>query len=113
VDNETEAVVNAARTLCESIEIVIVSLGEQGAVAVTKDRALHCKVKKSIHKTVRTVGCGDYLLAGFFGRIQSGPDVSAALAAGTQASAARAWGLTDTMEWTQVTKELDVEITEF
>lgn len=112
VDNETEAVVSAARTLCQSIEIVIVSLGEQGAVAVTKDRALHCKVKKSIHKTERTVGCGDYLLAGFVGRIQSGPDVSAALAAGTQAAAARAWGLTDTMEWTQITKELDVEITE-
>jgi fructose-1-phosphate kinase PfkB-like protein len=110
VKEDVNSIIGAAQKLGDRIDTVVVSLGEQGAVAVTKDRAVHCKVDPRQYDTIRTVGCGDYLLAGILGRLQSKNNILEALKTGTQVAAARAWGFTETMEWSDVQQRIDIEI---
>ena len=56
-------VVASARSLLDRVEIVVTSMGADGAVCVTKDAAYHARVDVSGVRS--TVGCGDALLAGF------------------------------------------------
>ena len=58
------AVLRAARALLERCEHVVVSLGAEGAVLVTRDGAWHARETRCA-KVVHTVGCGDALFAGF------------------------------------------------
>jgi fructose-1-phosphate kinase PfkB-like protein len=55
-----------------------------------------------------TVGCGDYLLAGFLAGFRERGDPQAALAGGLKAATARAWGWTEARSWRQVDKEIAV-----
>ena len=65
-------VIDAARELCEhGIECVLASLGPDGMVAVTKDRAW--KAKTPPVKVINTVGAGDATLAGFLTAVTTSP----------------------------------------
>ena len=62
--NNREEVINSAIKLYESgIELVVVSLGKDGALLVCKDGVYHGKPPKI--KVVNTVGCGDSMVAAF------------------------------------------------
>ncbi len=54
----------AARKLTDCVDIVLVSRGSHGAIAVT-DLSQTIQRAPKIQKGSHTVGCGDYLLAGF------------------------------------------------
>jgi 1-phosphofructokinase len=65
-------VIDAARELCQhGIECVLASLGPDGMVAVTKDRAW--KAKTPPVKVINTVGAGDATLAGFLTAVTTNP----------------------------------------
>lgn len=65
-------VIDAARELCGfGIECVLASLGPDGMVAVTKDRAW--KAKTPPVKVINTVGAGDATLAGFLTAVVTNP----------------------------------------
>lgn len=102
-------IVTAARPLCSRAEIVVVSLGEKGALLLTRNAAFHCRHKDIRHQAVNTVGCGDYLIAGVTDRLPDGNPESA-LANGVRAAAARAWGLTDTVDWSRLEKEIALDL---
>ncbi|MFW7414359.1 1-phosphofructokinase [Demequina sp. SO4-18] len=71
-------VVDAAREIVDAgVATVLVSLGAQGAIAVTRDGAIHA----SAHVTapLSTVGAGDCLLAGWLDAVTQGAPASAAL----------------------------------
>lgn len=62
--NNREEVINSAIKLHESgIEIVVVSLGKDGALLVCKEGVYHGKPPKI--NVVNTVGCGDSMVAAF------------------------------------------------
>ena len=62
--NNREEVINSAIKLYESgIELIVVSLGKDGALLVCKDGVYHGKPPKI--KVVNTVGCGDSMVAAF------------------------------------------------
>lgn len=62
--NNREEVINSAIKLYESgIELVVVSLGKDGALLVCKDGIYHGKPPKI--DVVNTVGCGDSMVAAF------------------------------------------------
>jgi 1-phosphofructokinase len=68
-------VIDAARELCHhGIECVLASLGPDGMVAVTKDRAW--KAKTPPVKVINTVGAGDATLAGFLTAVTTNPVTS-------------------------------------
>lgn len=111
VRNLPGEIIKASRTLCDQVGIILVSRGKDGAIAITRDTAISCRVRQDI-KAVNTVGCGDYLLAGFLAGIQTG-DLCKALTAGVQAATARACGLSDKITWPAALRKMKVEISEY
>ena len=99
----------AARTLLDKVEVVLVSRGAAGAVLVTRNGVWTGR-SQTRRKALSTVGCGDYLLAGFLAGFDKTRDPRAALATGLKVAAARAWGWTETRRWPQADKEIEVSI---
>jgi len=58
------SLVKAGRKLLDKVEMVLISRGAKGGVVVTKNGAWHGRCA-SRAKIFSTVGCGDFLLAGF------------------------------------------------
>jgi len=103
VEDRPEAIAWTAKTLLDRAKTIVVTRGEKGAVVVTKDKVLQgrCITK---NKTITTVGCGDYFLAGFL----SGESLEDSLTRGLKAAAARAWS--DQRDWTEIESKVEVEI---
>jgi tagatose 6-phosphate kinase len=83
------AVVDAARSLCASgPEWVVVSLGADGAVAVSATRAVHAAAPRVVVRN--PVGCGDVLVGGLASGLALALDVDQALPLAVGVSAAAA-----------------------
>ncbi|MGD9110481.1 MAG: PfkB family carbohydrate kinase [Phycisphaerales bacterium] len=102
------SIVNAARTLCSKIDTILVSMGDKGALVITKDRAIHCYAKPSGYKVINTVSCGDYLLAGFI--CEPELDICPRLQTAVKLACAKAWGLTEKMDCKEIIKQVGVEV---
>ena len=63
INNEEEVIKNAIKLHESGIELVVVSLGSDGALLVCKEGVYHGKPPKI--KVVNTVGCGDSMVAAF------------------------------------------------
>jgi 1-phosphofructokinase family hexose kinase len=109
VANMPARLASAARRLLERVSTVLISRGVEGAVVVTKAGAWtgRSRVRR---EALSTVGCGDYLLAGFLAGLQDAGDPQVALATGLKVATARAWGLTETKAWPQTDSEIGVSI---
>ena len=97
--------------------IVLVSRGAKGAIAIARDWALEGKCSDDIGRADSTVGCGDYLLAGFVGATSAGgPDdkagAAAALSQAVKTATAKAWGQTEVTDWPEADDTIKVEIDE-
>jgi 1-phosphofructokinase len=99
----------AGRRLLDKVEIVLISRGAKGAVVVTKNGAWQgrCIGRAEVFSTV---GCGDFLLAGFLKALNDGSGMSAALESAIKVATARAWGRTEKTSWTNVQKEIQVQV---
>lgn len=105
LEDTAEKLVEAGRTLLTGMDMVLISRGEKGALIVTKAGAWtgHSATQGRV---LSTVGCGDYLLAGFLAGLCETGDPSAALAKGLKVATARAWGWTESESWTRADKEI-------
>jgi 1-phosphofructokinase len=107
--NAPAKLVSATRRLLDRVGTVLISRGAEGAMVVTKNGTwtgrskVRCKVSS-------TVGCGDYLLAGFLAGFQNTSDPRAVLAMGLKVATAHAWGWTETKTWPQVNNEVEVSV---
>lgn len=99
----------AARALLGRTDMTLISRGENGALVVTKDGAWTGRATTK-GKALSTVGCGDYLLAGFLASRRQVRDPCAALTQGLKVATARAWAWTETKTWPQVEKEIAVVV---
>jgi len=108
IGEDIDEVIAAAKTLCDRVKVVIVSLGRQGAVAVTKTEAFYCRIK-SHHCVVHTVGCGDHLLAGYMS-VSHPADIGQKLMVGVKVATAKAWGWVGIKPWLDIQKDIDVEM---
>jgi 1-phosphofructokinase len=109
VEDTPEKLVEAGRGLLNRMDMVLVSRGERGALIVAKAGAWtgHGMAQG---KVLSTVGCGDYLLAGFVAGVGETGDPSAALAKGLKVATARAWGWTENEPWARAEKEIAVAV---
>ena len=112
VEDSTLAIAAAGRKLCDKSEIVLVSRGAKGALLVTDDKALNAQCAGGKEALGGTVGCGDYLLAGFLDGFEQKRDLDFALSRAIKVAAARAWGQTESMSWPDVKSRIDVGICE-
>ncbi|MHC4619067.1 MAG: 1-phosphofructokinase family hexose kinase [Planctomycetota bacterium] len=110
VPDRTGAIVKAGRKLCDAVGIVLVSRGAKGATLITGDAALHGQVTRRAGKTVGTVGCGDYLLAGLLAGMREKNDLESALLKAVKVAAARAYGLTQKMNWPDVESRIEASV---
>lgn len=87
--SDMPSIIAAARRLAaQGPEWVVVSLGADGAIAVSADRAVRVTAPKV--DAVNPVGCGDVLVGGLASGLASGLDVAAALPTAVRVSAAAA-----------------------
>jgi fructose-1-phosphate kinase PfkB-like protein len=114
VDDDAEDIVSKARRLNDRAQIVLVSRGEKGAIAVGKDFAVEAFSRTGGKKTLSTVGCGDYLLAGFTAGMAEAPDtnrIADIMVDAVKAATAKAWGLCDRMTRREAFGDIEVQTT--
>jgi len=92
--DDVEAIRRACAGVLEKVEILLVSRGAKGAVAVMKEGVWEARAA-SRRKAISTVGCGDYLLAGFLKGMRRAASIDEALVSGIRAASARAWAETE------------------
>jgi 1-phosphofructokinase len=109
VGETPERLIEAGRNLLERVEVVLISRGAEGALVVTRDGAWTGR-PETPGQVLSTVGCGDYLLAGFLTGLGEGHDPPAALARGLKAATAHAWGWTERESWARADKEVAVAV---
>ncbi len=111
VKPEPHSVAKAGRKLLDRVEYVIVSLSAAGAMLIGKDGYWQTELKGIPLPVVRTVGCGDNLLAGFIaGRLED-DDPAYALTKGVRLATAYAYGLCETTEAWQLEEKIGVQTT--
>lgn len=104
--------IKATQQLLPHIHNLLISRGSKGALLVTEKSAWYGRgpaCKKTEHSTV---GCGDYLLAGFLHGFTSKKNMRSALHTALKAAAAKAWGLTDDVSWPQARRQIKVNVTQ-
>jgi len=109
VQNTPAGLAAAGRTLLDKVEIVLISRGTGGAVLVTEN-GIWTGRSTTRRKVLSTVGCGDYLLAGFVAGLDNTRSPQAALATGLKVATARAWGWTEAKTWPQANRDITVSV---
>ncbi|GAI24815.1 unnamed protein product, partial [marine sediment metagenome] len=119
VTDSPAGLVMAGRKLLDKVEIVLISRGKKGAVVVTKKGAWQGRcVGRS--RVLSTVGCGDFLLAGFLNPVRSKSsasnwvkdksDAGSALGTAIKVATAKAWGRTEGKSWSKALREIKVAV---
>ena len=111
VRDDPVSLVKAGRRVLSRVEAVLISRSEKGGVLVTKEGAWQGRCAGRA-KVLSTVGCGDYLLAGFLKGLRDGSDPGSALETAIKVATARAWGWTESKTWAQVRRGMRVKVEE-
>jgi 1-phosphofructokinase len=114
VADRPAALVKVGKTLLDKVEVILISRGQKGAVLVTKKGAWTARASGASCGGRRkglstTVGCGDYLLAGFLKALKDKSDPGSALVTALKVATARAWGWTEEGPWAQAKSRITVE----
>ena len=104
------ALAQAGVGLLDRAQTVLISRGSLGAIVVTKRGAWQGKCLGKPQKLCNTVGCGDFLLAGFLHGQGQGQTAARALTTAIKVATARAWGQVDACTWQQVSRATKVSV---
>ena len=109
VKDSPAALVRAGRKLLDKVEVVVISRGKKGAVVVTNKGAWQGRCIGG-SRVLSTVGCGDFLLAGFLKGLKNKSDAGNALGTAIKVATARAWGWTEGKSWSQALRGIKVAV---
>ncbi len=109
IPDTTAKLAAAGRRLLGKVEVVLISRGKKGAMVVTKDGALSGRATGR-GKVIETVGCGDYLLAGFLAAVAEQRLARTALELALKVATARAYGWTDAQTWTHARRKVAADV---
>jgi len=110
VPDTAAEIAKAARKLSNNVRLILVSRGPKGAVAVSHDKALQAEVARPLAKVTATVGCGDYLLAGFIAQMHRRNNLRLALANAVKLATAKACGFTEILTWPQAERKIKTRV---
>ena len=96
----------AGRKLLDKVEIVLISRGAKGGVVVTKEGAWQARCVCRA-KVFSTVGCGDFLLAGF---LEDSSVIDVAIRTAIKVATARVWGWTEKKSWLDVQSRIRLQV---
>jgi len=109
VTDSPAGLVKAGRKLLDKVEVVLISRGKKGAIVVTKEGAWRGRcIGRS--RVLSTVGCGDFLLAGFLKGLKDKSDAGSALGTAIKVATARAWGRTEVKSWSRALREIKAAV---
>lgn len=108
IKNETKSLIKAGGTLLDKVEIVLISRAERGALVVTNNGSWQGKCVGR-RRMLSTVGCGDYLLAGFLSDLRNKSGISNALETAIKVATAKAWVLTESEKWPQLENRVKIK----
>jgi len=109
VTDSPAGLVKAGRKLLDKVEVVLISRGQKGGVVVTKKGAWQGRCVGR-GRVLSTVGCGDFLLAGFLKGLKDKSDAGSALGTAIKVATARAWGWTEGKSWSRALREIKVAV---
>jgi len=109
VPDRIPSLVRAGQQLGDRVPHVLISRGKRGAVLVTPQGAWEGRCLDH-GRVVSTVGCGDYLLAGFLHGLTRSARIQTALTTALKVATARAWGWTHTRTWSKTKRELQIAV---
>ncbi|NLZ03874.1 MAG: hypothetical protein GXY19_01715 [Phycisphaerae bacterium] len=109
IPDTTAKLAPAGRSLLGKVEVVLISRGKKGAMVVTKDGVWSGRATGR-GKVIETVGCGDYLLAGFLAAVAEQRPARTALEQALKVATARAYGWTDTQTWTRARRKVAANV---
>src|SRR5512139_1468712 len=105
IKDEPASLAATARRFLDGVEMVLISRGAKGGLLVTKQGVWQARCGSEYRlqagrlkpglQTGSTVGCGDYLLAGFLKSLDEDCDPAAALKTAVKVATAKAWGRTE------------------
>jgi len=109
VGDNPASLAKAGRKLLGKVEVILISRGRKGAIVVTRKGAWRgqCAGRR---KALSTVGCGDYLLAGFLKTLKDKSDEGLALKTAVKVATAKAWGWAERERCAQVARQIQVEV---
>lgn len=99
----------ASKPLLEKVPMLLISRGSKGAILVTRKGAWTGRTTTR-GKVLETVGCGDYLLAGFLAAYRQSNNPRTALATALKVATARAWAWTESEAWPAARRTVEVEV---
>ncbi len=109
ITDSASSLARAGRKLLDKVDIVVISRGKKGGVVVTNKGAWQGRcVGRS--RVLSTVGCGDFLLAGFLKGFVDKSDAGSALEIAIKVATARAWGRTEGKSWFRVLREIKAAV---
>ncbi|MFH1614903.1 MAG: PfkB family carbohydrate kinase [Planctomycetota bacterium] len=107
IADNTAVLASAGRELLTQSRIVLISRGSKGAIALSRQGSWSVRTRQS-RKAAQTVGCGDYLLAGFLHGMCTSGRIDSALRTAVRVAAAKAWGLTESRGFSTVQRRIKV-----
>jgi len=109
VADSPAGLVRAGRKLLDKVEVVVISRGKKGGVVVTNKGAWQGRCGGG-SRVLSTVGCGDFLLAGFLKGLKDKSDAGFALKTAIKVATARAWGWTEEKSWSQALQGIQAAV---
>ncbi len=109
IEDNPASLAQAGQKLLGKVEAVLISRGKNGAIFVTKKGSWEGK-RVSRKKAISTVGCGDYLLAGFLNGLKGKTEPVSALKTAIKAATAKAWGWSEKIQWPRIAGQIKIKI---
>ena len=109
IKDNPDSLIKSGQSLLRKVENILISRGKEGAILINKDGAWQCKAINS-GEVLGTVGCGDYLLAGFLKSWKENAKEDYALSIAVKLATAKAWGWTLAKNWQEVMNEVQIEL---
>ncbi|AQT67317.1 Tagatose-6-phosphate kinase [Anaerohalosphaera lusitana] len=96
LSDDPHQLIASTKPLLEEVDIVLLSRGAGGAIAITREGSVSGAFRGKAQPVTHTVGCGDYLLAGFLTGLTQVGESGFALQRGLLTATARAFGVKPT-----------------
>jgi len=107
IEDAPGALAAAGRTLLDRVDRILITRGAKGAILATESGAWE-GCSETPGRAVSTVGCGDYLLAGFLAGLDAAAEPDAALTMALKVATARACAWTEVRTWQEVAPEIAI-----
>ena len=109
IEDNQVSLIKKGKELLDKVENILISMGKEGAIFINKNGTWQSKAVNT-RDVLGTVGCGDFLLAGFLrGWIKTEKE-DFALSMAIKAATAKAWGLTQVKSWAEVKEKVQIKL---